>query len=177
MVERRDRTLHIFNPVWISSVKHMLAVWKALEKASVRDHLTARYDLPKPYPTMANGKVPASFHSIGNLQIKGDELTFVSKVARPYDGMLKKKYQGLTMNLQFSLSHSEIERIELFSPHEEIEKLSEHYSSDWIRVYTTNEILDGDFLIAAGVTGFGVRNNSTKTQEIFELLRDFYLYA
>lgn len=81
------------------------------------------------------------------------------------------------MNLQFHLSALEIERVELFSPSEEFEKMSEHISSDWIRVRTTNEILDGDFLIAAGATGFGARNNSKKTQEIYIILREFYLNA
>ncbi|MHA2140988.1 MAG: hypothetical protein ACXADF_15185 [Candidatus Thorarchaeota archaeon] len=114
-------------------------------------------------------RIPVHFLSSGELLITDSEITFI---AEPYNAA-GLRYHNLSLDLQFKLQFADIKSIERFAPHKEFEGYGKSFSNEWVRVYTKEEVLEGDFLLVVGGSGFGIRSQRRQTDEIYTHLGDF----
>lgn len=113
-----------------------------------------------------NPKIPVHFLASGKLLISDSGLSFT---AEPYI-VSRLIYYNLQSNLHFQLDYADIERLERFAPHEEFEGYSGLFSNVWIRIYTREELLGGDFLLVVGGSGVSIRSQRKQTNEIYQHL-------
>jgi hypothetical protein len=117
------------------------------------------------YGTRQRGSFPLPYFSISKLQVgeSGISLMSVPKIAFA-------RYHNMTEDLNLQIAYSDIKRTELFFPGDVFRGFSKRFGIYWLRIFTHDDVFNGEFLISVGGTSFSLPGHRGMTNEIHRLL-------
>jgi hypothetical protein len=141
----------IFEPVWVSSVEHLLAFEKSFREASYLRRLLGAYLLPDGFPYTRGWlgfpwRIPVVMFSSGRLRIGEHVLDFEATAWHPPFNRL----HHMRTDWKFTLTAPEVSAIE---PFESVSPVLRYYSLPFTRIRTNKGGDLADFLLCVGGSG------------------------
>ncbi|TVX96260.1 hypothetical protein [Cohnella terricola] len=144
------------NLTWISSIQH-LDSFISVAKDSSKLRTTK---LPKVRALFSF--VPIVYFSRGILNV--EERSILYNANKPQNGFFKG-YYNLQNDLHFEIDFNEITSIERYKHPNSI---NDYFNTNWIRIKTSKEILNGDFLVAQHGTGPTMKQVNEGSDRIYK---------
>jgi hypothetical protein len=162
----------LFEPVWVSSIKHLDEFHALWSETSWIRRLTGTYVLPEQFPHMHffwlfESRVPVLMFASGRLLVEDRILDFTSM---PWE-LPSGEYRNLRADFAFRLTD---EDINLIKPFTDSPALIQYYRLPFLRFRTSKPAPLSDFLLCVGGHGLRMGKIRERNAEFAARLREMF---